>query len=675
MFLADFSWLGLETLDWVVLGAYFVLMLAIGLWSMRKVRDMPDYFMGGRRFGKIFMMFFAFGSGTRSDPADSVVAGSWRVGLAGIWWQLLWLWVTPFYWLIAPVLRRMRALSTADFFQARFGSGTAFLYSIFGILLSIVFLAGALFGSGKMVDELTGHEIDRVAQAWNVQIAVPKWNEADREIQIEHRRVQGYEYALLAMTVLFVAYVMAGGLRAGILTGLVQGLLMLAFSFLLLPYVFGMIGGFGELHSADAVKPGLLDFVLSGEGAANIANTLSVEPMTGFYVVMLSVLLLLGIGVQPHIMAVCGAGKTETASRVGLTFGSFLRWFCVLGWTFTGLALLVWYLGSDSPLSHADAPQPGTAEYQALSEPERNRIEEDRRIYPLLKARASEDFQNLSAKEQADLNGIDQDFAERLFGRAAYDILPNIAPGLIGLFLAGLLATIMSAADVQMVVASGLFTNNLYKKYLAKHKSQRHYVWVGRFSGLLIVLLAIVLQTTFDSLSEAFESGLDTSAILGLSLWFGIVWRGWTPAAVWVSTICGVLAWAACLFFPHQLREWGLSETLFHSDGGMLHLWRIVFSLSAGVLSGFVTSLVTKRVREDKLDAFFRLIHTPVKPGEVIAAPCTLPDDALPAREKLFNIKDLEISKPTWIGVGGFIAAWISVGLIVWLTSLLARIL
>ena len=78
---------------------------------------MTDFFMGGRRFGKVFMMFFAFGSGTSSEQTISVVAGTWRVGLAGIWWQFLWLWATPFYWIVAPVMRRMRALTTADFFE------------------------------------------------------------------------------------------------------------------------------------------------------------------------------------------------------------------------------------------------------------------------------------------------------------------------------------------------------------------------------------------------------------------------------------------------------------------------------------------------------------------------------------------------------------------------------
>ena len=52
---------------------------------------MTDFFMGGRPPGKAFMMFFAFGAGTRSEQAISIVAGTWRVGLEGIWQKFLWL--------------------------------------------------------------------------------------------------------------------------------------------------------------------------------------------------------------------------------------------------------------------------------------------------------------------------------------------------------------------------------------------------------------------------------------------------------------------------------------------------------------------------------------------------------------------------------------------------------
>ena len=671
MLFADSAWLGLQTLDWIVLAAYFIVIFCVGLWSLRRVHDMSDFFMGGRRFGKVFMMFFAFGAGTSSEQAVGVVAGTWRVGLAGIWWQFLWLWATPFYWIVAPVMRRMRALTTADFFQARYSSSTALLYSVYGIIMSIAFIAGGLYSSGKMVDELTGGELERVTQEWDVTVPAAKWNEDEGRIETFYRPVQGYEYAILAMTVLFVSYGMVGGLGAAIITDFIQGILTITFSFLLLPFVFNMIGGFGELHSEGDVKAGMFDLVASPQVAAE----LGAEPITLFYIVMLSLTALAGIVVQPHIMGVCGAGKTEFEGRFGFTFGNFLKRFCTIAWTFTGLACIVWYLGSHSPLKHDEAPPAGTAEFRALPEADRIKITTDRQAYQDLKARTTDDFSTLESKDKDRIKKVDNDFADRLFGRAAYDILPSIGAGLIGLLLASLLAAIMSTSDAQMVVSSGLFTENIYRKYIGKNKSQRHYLWVGRISGLIIVLLALVLQATFTDVIDALKVIIKTPAAIGISLWIGITWRGWTSAAVWVSTMCAAAAWAGVAYFPGTLHDWGLPDAMFNEKGKMFDVWQMVSYLSAGVLSGFLTSLLTKRVREDKLDQFFRLIHTPVKAGEEIESPCTLPKDALPPAEKLFNLKDIEISKPTLVGMGGFLASWVCVGLVIWLTSLLARVL
>ncbi|MBW3540171.1 MAG: hypothetical protein KY476_07870 [Planctomycetes bacterium] len=677
LFFAQAKWLGLTWADWAVLVVYFVVVMGIGIWSYRKVHDMSDFFMGGRRFGKIFMMFFAFGAGTSSEQAVTVVAGTWRFGLAGIWWQLLWLFSTPFYWIVAPVMRRMRALTTADYFESRFDTSTATLYSVYGIVISIVFLAALLFASGKMVNELTGGELDRVARQINLQVPA-----VEREIQTgtyewTTRRVQGYEYAVLAMTAMFVTYAMAGGLGAAIITDFIQGILTIAFSVLLLPFVFHMIGGFGSLHEQAHIKEGMLNLVVDEQVAANVGR----EPLTVFYIVMISLTALAGIVVQPHIMGVCGAGKTEMEGRFGFTFGNFLKRFCTVAWAFTGLAAVVWYLGEASPLRHADKPQDATsAEFQELPEAQQAQIRRDRETYEALRLRESEQFAALSDAEKERVVAIDHRFADGLFGRAAYDILPNILPGLLGLLLASLLAAMMSSGDAQMVVSSGLFTDNIYRRFLARNRSQRHYLWVGRIAGLVIVAIALVLQSTFGDVIGAIQIVLATPAAIGISLWFGIVWRGWTPLAVWASTFVALSAWALVGFFPHLLRN-SLGEPfdfLFVPSGPkagkMYEAWQSLIYLGSGVITGFLVSLVTPRTRKEKLDHFFRLLHTPVRSGEKVERPCTLPDDAPPAEEKLFNVEDIEVSKPTWVGVTGFVGAWILVGVIIWLVGFLARV-
>ena len=95
---------GLHWADIAVLVFYLIVMAGIGLWSSRRIKGSADFFMP-RRFGKLMMVMFSFGAGTHSDQAVGVASKSYTSGLSGIWYQWLWLPVTPFYWLIAPVMR------------------------------------------------------------------------------------------------------------------------------------------------------------------------------------------------------------------------------------------------------------------------------------------------------------------------------------------------------------------------------------------------------------------------------------------------------------------------------------------------------------------------------------------------------------------------------------------
>ena len=682
--------LGLELADWIVLVGYFVLILAIGLWSHKRVKNTADFFMGGRRFGRVFMMFFAFGAGTSSDQAISVVAGTWRVGLAGIWWQFLWLWATPFYWIVAPIMRRMRALTTADFFEARFNTATATMYTVYGIIISIVFIAGGLYGSGKMINALTGGELDRIAV--EVNISVPDVTRDKNGMSVGTRRLAGYEYAILAMTVLFVTYGMAGGLGAAIITDFIQGVLTIIFSFLLLPFVFSMIGGFGALHGQSGIKQGMLDFVASPDVAASLGK----EPITAFYVFMLSFTALAGIVVQPHIMGVCGAGRTEFDGRFGITVGNFLKRFCTIAWTFTGLACIVWYLGDNSPLQHIGRPlteesgvtfeQLGDdkradelARFRELPEQTQEQIRRDRSTWRSITTRNDTGRYNaLPELERKAVHAADRNFSDGLFGRAAYDILPTIAPGLIGLLLASLLAAVMSSSDAQMVVSSGLFTENIYRRFLVRDATQQHYLWVGRLAGLAIVALALILQGTFRDVVDALRVIIKTPAVIGISLWFGITWRRWNSWAVWVSTAVGILAWLLVARGHNTIYAWGVfPDGLFTRDAAgsvtrIRDVWQMFIFMAAGIASGIVVSLLTPMQSKEKLDPFYRLMRTPVTTSEHVEMPCTLPEDPAPEEPKMFAAESIEIPRATRTDIVGFVLAWTGVGLIIWLTRYLS---
>ena len=284
----------LNTIDILVVALYFVSMLALGLYQARKIKNTGDFFAGGRKFNKFLMMMHALGTGTHADDPVVVVGAAFKNGLAGIWYTFVYLFVTPFYWIIAPLFRRSRFLTTADFFEARFGSKLGTLYAFWGLIIFALFIGTLLVGTGQIITAISPG-IDPT-------------------------------YAKLGMTLVFILYGTAGGLMATVMTESVQGLLIVVMSLLLIPFGLMKLGGFHGLHQAVA-NPGM--FALAGKVELNI-----------WWIIAGSISMLIGIVAHPHIMEVCSTGKTEFEGRIGFTYGNFVKRLCSIGWALTGVMLI-----------------------------------------------------------------------------------------------------------------------------------------------------------------------------------------------------------------------------------------------------------------------------------------------------------------------------------------------
>ena len=103
--------------DWAVVIAYFVLIAAIGLVVGYRVRHSADYFLGGRRFGPWVMIAQSFSVGTHAEMPVALAGAVYTTGASAIWYQWKNLFITPLYWIMAPVFRRIRRTTMAEFRQ------------------------------------------------------------------------------------------------------------------------------------------------------------------------------------------------------------------------------------------------------------------------------------------------------------------------------------------------------------------------------------------------------------------------------------------------------------------------------------------------------------------------------------------------------------------------------
>ncbi len=537
--------LNLHIADIAALALYLLGVTVLGLLAARKVKNLSDFVMP-RKFGKAFMLMHSFGTSTHSDQAVSVVSKTFTSGLAGIWYQWMWLFATPFFWLIAPMMRRFRALTTADVFEARYDRSVSTLYSVLGLGKFMVNIGLMLKGSSMIIDAATAG-------------ALPA------------------NYMIVIMTVLFVIYGIAGGLSAAIVTDFVQGVLTLLFSFMLLPVVLNAVGGIdGMKETITPLFPEKNMFSLVAPGDIGV-----------FFLVMISINSLLGVVVQPHNMGTCGAGKTEIEGAVGFMGGTLLKRICTVAWCLTGLAAVAYYGG------HADDP-------------------------------------------------------DLVYGTMAREFLPQIMPGLLGLFIAALLATVMGSCDSFMVASSGLFTENLYKPF-RRGRSGVHYLKVARISSLVVVAGGVALAYLAEGVVPLLENLWKINTMMAMAFWLGVFWRRTTVAGAWGATFSALLTWWL------TANIWELSLP-----------WQMLAYIVTGFLVGIVVSLFTRPVAEKKLEKFYSLLRTPVLPNEPEGESCTLPEEIEPGpRRVFFPNSNLEIPIPGWRAIAGFTVGWLIIGSII----------
>jgi Na+/proline symporter len=576
------SLLGLKLIDLVMIAGYFAAVMAIGFWAARKVKSEDDFFLGGRKFSAPLLTMHWLCTGTHSEMAVQVAGATARVGLGGIWYQWMWLFSTPFYWLIAPITRRLRVTTTGDFFRIRYGKSLEMLYAAVGLFYFALSIALLLRGAGAAISGATGGAIPTHA-------------------------------SVIVLSILFSTYVMAGGLVAAAYTDFLQGLLIISLSLLLVPAGLSAVGGIAGLR--EKVAPSFFA-VTAPQGAPEG------DP---WFVVAMSILGLVGVVVQPHVMTATGSGKTETEARVGMVYGNFIKRLLTIAWAFTGLI--------------------GLAAFPATL--------------------AGVDSRSQHAREAS----------ETLFGQAIQHFLGD---GWRGLMVACLIAGVTSA-ETFMVGGSALFTRNFYA-HAVPNRSHTHYLWVGRAAAGGLLALGILLAITAESVTDLVLGSVKVIGLLGAAFWLGVVWRRTNAAGVWASFLGSLVVWAL-MNARTPLAGLGDSQQIMVMLGTQFGLL-ILVSLCTRPgdpreIGAFYARIHTPVGKED-------LVRWDDPPHDLpeaatIGLEGVVFDYRKSSRFAYGRLQQLglEIPRLSWFDWGGFLAAWAMVGgligLLIWLSGLGSR--
>ena len=137
-------------------------------------------------------------------------------------------------------------------------------------------------------------------------------------------------------------------------------------------------------------------------------------------------------------------------------------------------------------------------------------------------------------------NGIKYNDAMLLMIR---DILPN---GLIGVAVAGLLASFMAGMAANISAFNTVFSYDIWQQYLVKDRSDNYYILVGRIATVAATVLAIftaLIASGYSNLMDYLQTLFGFfNAPLFATFILGMFWRRMTATAGWTGLVAGTLS-------------------------------------------------------------------------------------------------------------------------------------
>ncbi len=184
---------------------------------------------------------------------------------------------------------------------------------------------------------------------------------------------------------------------------------------------------------------------------------------------------------------------------------------------------------------------------------------------------------------------------------AAYPVMMKqfLGSGLFGMMCASFLAAFMSTVDTHFNLASAYIVNDVYRRFLKRDASERHYVWIGRGAEVVVGALGGLLALQAESISSLFTFSLNLLGGLGPAIllrWF------WWRANAW--TEISALATSTTLAVLMQSNFWG-----GHPPLNVPYPLSNALVVGASALVCLTVTLLTRPCEAPTLQAFHDLIR------------------------------------------------------------------
>ncbi len=275
--------MGFQTLDWVVIGLYFAVILGIALWVLRQKQDTPtDYFLAGRNVGWFVIGASILASNIGSEHIVGLAGTAAKTGVVMGHYELHSWCVLLLGWVFVPFYMRSMVFTMPEFLEKRYSPLARWFLSVITLFGYIITKVSVTVYAGAVV--------------FQVLMGIDFWTGA------------------LIIVVITGIYTILGGLRAVVYTESLQAIVLIAGSITVTIMGLIKIGGWSNL------------LAVAGSGHFNMflpANHPEF-PWTG----MVFAPPIIGIWywcTDQYIVQRTLAARNETQARRGSIFAAYLK--------------------------------------------------------------------------------------------------------------------------------------------------------------------------------------------------------------------------------------------------------------------------------------------------------------------------------------------------------------
>ena len=156
----------METLDWVMIGGYFALLLGVAWWVVYKSKDTAaDYFLAGRNLSWWIVGASIFASNIGSEHVVGLAGSGAKDGVAMAHYELHAWCLLVLAWVFVPFYARSMVFTMPEFLERRFSTGSRYVLSIVSLITFVVSkIAVGIFAGGIVFSTLLARDANATGQ-------------------------------------------------------------------------------------------------------------------------------------------------------------------------------------------------------------------------------------------------------------------------------------------------------------------------------------------------------------------------------------------------------------------------------------------------------------------------------------------------------------------------------